>query len=381
MKKIFYYTVWDFTNYQSDGICKKILSQIKTFEKYGYQVDYSFYRNGDTYIRKNGEIIKIADYNPIWNKLFANKKLATYIKRNQYDAVYCRYACSDWFFIKFLKNCRKHSKGVKIAVEMPSYPYDQEINKDFLGRLFLAIDKLHRGGMKRFIDKVVTYSDDKYIFGVSTIRTKNGADFSEISLRKPDVQDNVVDIIAVATVSKWHGYDRLLEGLGQYYYNGGTRSILFHLVGGGHAEEMEALNAIVDKWKIQDHVIFYGPKYGQELDTIYDKCDLAAACFGFHRIGATLSSNLKSREYMAKGMPIIASVDIDVWQGREVPYFLKVPYDDSPINMQTVLNFYDELYQKWTGEEMARQIRQSAEKTCDIKATMKPVIDYFELEK
>lgn len=129
---------------------------------------------------------------------------------------------------------------------------------------------------------------------------------------------------------------------------------------------------------MQDHIIFYGRKDGNELDIIYDYCDLAAACFGFHRIGAKLSSNLKSREYLAKGLPIISSVDIDVLQVADnTKYFLKVPYDDTPINIEEIIKFYDQIYQGKTRLEIASEIRHFAKGICDINVVLKPVVDYF----
>lgn len=40
--KILYLSTWDFTNEESDGVCKKIYSQIAVFEKKGYEVDFIF---------------------------------------------------------------------------------------------------------------------------------------------------------------------------------------------------------------------------------------------------------------------------------------------------------------------------------------------------
>ena len=376
MKKLFFYTVWDFTNAESDGICKKIISQINVFEQYGYVVDYSFTRNGDTYIRKDGEIIKVASYNRIWNKLFANKQLALYIKKNKYDGIYCRYACADWYFIRFLKNSFQN-KNCKVIIELPSYPYDEEIRKDIIGKTFLMIDKFHRGRMKRYVDRVTVFSEDKKVFGIPSINTMNGIDFSRVSIRKPGSQMDVVNIITVATIANWHGYDRLLEGIGKYYEKGGKREVHFHLVGGGHAEEIERLKRIVKKHRIEEKVTFYGPKYGKELDAIYDKCDLAAECFGQHRKNVSGSSSLKSREYMAKGLPVITANNIDVLDGCPPEYCFKCPADETPVDIDSVLNFFDIIYHKKTKEELAKEIRQFAEQICDMKITMKPVADYF----
>lgn len=55
MKKLFFFSVVDFTNWETDGICKKILSQAKALRELGYAVDLCYTQNGDTYIDNGKE--------------------------------------------------------------------------------------------------------------------------------------------------------------------------------------------------------------------------------------------------------------------------------------------------------------------------------------
>lgn len=375
MKKIFFYTVWDFTHSETDGICKKIISQINALKNLGYEVDYSFVQDGKTYVRRNEKTtVKIADYNPIWNKLFANKKLAEYIKRNKYDGIYCRYACADWYFIKFLKNARKEKS--KIIVEIPSYPYDKEVKNTILGKTFLCIDKLHRKNMKKYIDKIATFSRDEEIFGIPTIEIVNGIDFSKIKMRQVCEMDNTINIIAVAAISKWHGYDRLIKGIGEYYKKGVDREIHFYVVGNG--EELENYKKIVCEYGIEEKVSFCGVMYGEKLDELYNKCTLAVEVLGGHRKDMQISSSLKGREYAAKGLPMITSMIIDIFENTNYPYLCKVSGDEKPINVSRMIEFHDKIYEGKSAQTVALEIRSYAERLCDMKVTMKPITDFFE---
>ena len=61
----------------------------------------------------------------------------------------------------------------------------------------------------------------------------------------------------------------------------------------------------------------------------------------------------------------------------EYPYYLRVPADDSPINIYDVVAFYDKVYSGKDKEEIANSIRAFAVEHFDFKVGLKPVIDYI----
>lgn len=63
-------------------------------------------------------------------------------------------------------------------------------------------------------------------------------------------------MIAVAGLAKWHGYDRILRGMGEYYKEGEKREVQFHIVGEG--SPIEEYKRIVEKYEIAEHVTFNG---------------------------------------------------------------------------------------------------------------------------
>ena len=74
--------------------------------------------------------------------------------------------------------------------------------------------------MNGVVDRIYTYSEDNQIWGIPTICSSNGIDFDLVSIRKVEKKRESINLIAVAGLAKWHGYDRILRGMGEYYKEG-----------------------------------------------------------------------------------------------------------------------------------------------------------------
>ncbi|OJF94676.1 glycosyltransferase [Alkalibacterium sp. 20] len=152
------------------------------------------------------------------------------------DIIYTRYASSDFQFVKFLKNVKRINPKIIILIEIPTYPYDFKISNT-IGRLPIKTkDRLNRKRIHSYVDYVLTYSKDEKIFKINTLELSNFVN-TELTLPKMPSKntDTVINIIAVANFNYWHGYDRFLVGLYEYYKNNSDekRKIVFHLIGDG----------------------------------------------------------------------------------------------------------------------------------------------------
>ena len=146
-------------------------------------------------------------------------------------------------------------------------------------------------------------------------------------------------MIGVAEVHLWHGYDRMMTGLGEYYKNErNPRDIYFHIVGGVHPYRMKTdFVPIIEKYGIQDKVVFHGQLFGDELTNVFNRCQFAIGSLGRHRSGITVIKTLKNREYATRGIPFIYSEQDSDFDHQ--PYVLKAPADESPINIQQIIDF------------------------------------------
>lgn len=375
MKRLIYITFVDFKSERFNGVIKKIKTQISVFENSNIEVICITQYGNDVYVLKSNEEPKI-----VKNGLNINKRkilcrtVEEFVKNEDVDYCYFRFQFFCNNVLKTLKTFR--TRGIKTVIEIPTYPYEQELYQQGVRGLFkLICDKLYRKNIFKYVDRIVTYSDDKEIFGVKTINTANGVDFSKISPRKLKSSDNSINIIAVASMFKWHGYDRFIKGLSAYYKNGGIRDVHLHLVGDGN--EMSFYKSLITQLNLNDKITVYGTLTGIKLDEIYDKCDLGLSMLALHRKKMSNISSLKSIEYAAKGVPFITGCEENAFSD-DFCYKLKIPSDETNIEVNSIINFYDEIYKKGISKKhIVEKIRSYAMNKCDVNITMKPVIDFF----
>ena len=340
------------------GISKKIHYQVKGLRENGHDVRlcyYGFAENGHRCRYVDNIVIK--DYGTgKWagiRQRLDYKCIYDYCIQNNIQFVYARcFQNANPWLINFFKQLTK--AGIHSVTEIPTYPYDAEfVGFPFQTRMNLKIDQLFRHKLYAQMDAVVTFSDAKEIFGQRTINISNGVDFDSIPLHQPSAinhQPSELHLIGVAEVHYWHGYDRLIAGIGEYYKNGGKRDVFFHIVGGVASCEMhDSMHApgyieLMEKYHVKDRVIFHGQLFGDELDAVFNQCQFAIGSLARHRSGITVIKTLKNREYATRGIPFIYSEQDSDFD--EQPYVLKIPADESPVDMNKIWNFMDSFQMK-----------------------------------
>lgn len=359
-----YYIVYNpLSEVNDSGVWKKIKAQIQTLNNAGLETTLL-----------NCSCSKSNLFHKIQRKLnpcyFVNNISEEFFSGDFY---FIRYSLSSIPFVGLLKKIRRYCKG-KIIIEIPTYPYYGEF-KGGLIQISLLIDKILSRQLKKYVDRIATYSAHKIIFNISAMQIVNGIDCSLIPVkRKTNRENNSLHFVAVAAFANWHGYDRLLEGLNNYYKQDLSINIYIHFVGVG--PESEAYRNLVQEYDLSKYVVFHGLLFNEKLTEIFNMADIAICSLGCHRIGITMGSFLKSREYLSRGMPMISSTKIDILPG-DYKYCLYVPEDESPIDIQSIVQFYCDLLNEENISEISLEIRRFAEKYCDISGTMKPVIDYL----
>ena len=155
--------------------------------------------------------------------------------------------------------------------------------------------------------------------------------------RKPDSD---IHLIGVASIAYWHGYDRVIEGIYKYYdQHPNARKVFFHIIGDSLDSESMRYKKIAEQYDLRSYIKFHGKKFHKDLDDLFNEADIAVGCLGCHRKGMSYSKSLKNREYAARGLPFFYS-DIDsAFEGQD--FILKVPPNDTPININDVISFLD----------------------------------------
>ncbi len=345
------------------GVYKKVRSQISALGKYFNMEHFlgNITESFDFTTLRDRILVKL----PFNASIYKWKFKEDFLK---YDFIYFRRAYTDSTVIKLFKAIKKRKPDMKILFEVHTYPYDDGWSfKEFPYKIK---DEWNRKKLKKYVDRIVVVGEgyDK-IFNVPVINIKNGIDFNTIPCN-PINTTNDINMISVSSYNERHGWDRIIEGMIDYYKNNGKREMTLHLVGPGvPASLINKVNNSI----IKDRVIFYGSKGGKDLDEIFAKCNFAVDSLALHRMNLEFCSSLKSREYSARGLPFISCSLMD-YLPIEKGYYLKVDSNEKPINIKQMIEFFDNIYKK---NDIESEIRKFALSTCDMSITMKPVIDYL----
>lgn len=329
-----------------NGISKKIHYQVSALKECNVETHLCYIHiDNDGYQRRmiddkvlenighgvKGKIKKRVDYSAILN----------YIEINNINLIYIRsFHNANPFLISFVKQASK--MGVKALLEIPTYPYDNEyIALPLSSRIQLFIDKLYRRKLADNIFRIVTFSNETNIFGAKTINISNGIDFDAIKIKETINYPNIITLISVAEIHIWHGFDRLLKGLAEYYNVKRDIEVRYEIIGYGDEREISKLKNYIIQNKLENYVTFHGPQYGKSLDDLFNHASVGIASLGRHRSGITNIKTLKNREYAARGIPFIYSeIDDDF---EEKPYIMKVNADESPISILDIIAFYEKV--------------------------------------
>lgn len=343
------------------GVEKKIKSQIDIFNKNKLEVDRII-------IQSKNKINKIITRLPFFYKKYKLENI------EKYKYIYIRKPLIDKGLILELERIKKINNNIKILLEIPTYPYDKEL-MNLIDYTSLLKERIWRKKLHKYVDRIVTYSQDKYIYGIKTIGISNGINIKQIQPINP-IKHSEINIIAVAVFSNWHGYDRFIKGMYNYYKLKNNQKVILHLVGEGNS--LNLYKDMAKKYNIEDKIVFYGKKEGAELDDIYNKCDIALDAMGRHRSGVYYNSSLKGKEYAAKGIPIISGVHTELDNESNFKYYYRVPADESVINVEKVVEIYNNIYNSGVSrEEIIRYIREYALNNFDMNYAFKSVIDYI----
>lgn len=326
------------------GISKKIYAQYEALKKCGLEIKICNQKI------VNGYLCYTIDGEKIIDKLGSGMKahlglyyryngIQQYILDNNIKFVYIRYIhIANPLFLLFLR--RLHNNGIKIFLEIPTYPYDGEVkNGSCIKRFQMFIERHSRRFFHYYVDRIVTFSRDESIFRIPTVRISNGLDMDQVPCKK-QVSHQGFRLICVAMFKEWHGLDRLIEGLRHYYRDTPVGKEVYLTVVGDGDSYFQTCRELVNSYSLTKYVSFVGVKSGAELDELFDLSDLAVGCLACHRKNIYEVLSLKNVEYAARGIPFVYSENNRDFDQRE--YVYRVAPDESPINIESLIRFVDE---------------------------------------
>lgn len=349
------------------GVYKKIQSQVQAFNNLGIEMRYIGVNSYnieylDEKINFDAKHLKGHEF---YKWLIKNKKLIL----NSYDFVYLRYSFSNPYMFKFAKIAKENN--LKVFIEIPTYPYKDEIKNTPKNIIYKKIDDLLWKFNNKYIDRLVLTTDIDELFGIKAINIFNGINSKDIYEVERKKGKDIVNLIGVANISAWHGYDRVIKGLGDYYKNSVKQEVNFYLVGEG--AEKENLIEISKANLVEKYVHFLGAKFGTELDKIYNNMDIGVSSLALFRAGGG-HDPIKSKEYVAKGIPVVIGYK-DRALSSELPFVIQIAEDNSNVIINDILKKYNEL------QLSSIEISQFARENLTWESQIVKIVNYINLNK
>lgn len=306
-KKLSYYS---YGSENFPGVMKKIDNTVKAAQNLGLQAEHKAYKSADKYKSLKAMLIDDA------------------------DIIFIRFS----FLIQtilFPIVLMKRLQGKKIIIDVPT-------------PRVIALNEMRGGQAKNLKFKIVwnyifsswilfpsnliiQYAEESNFFSFGlrnkTLKMGNGILIDDsIKIVAQKKHTNKINLIAVASIAFWHGYDRLLKAMALARKNHPNIDINLTLVGDG--ELLPELKQLAEKLDLNTKVRFTGALYGQELEAVYEGANIGISSFGLFRKGLDEASDLKTREYIAKGLCVLgAGKDPDFPESS--PYRFLVPNNES----------------------------------------------------
>lgn len=193
---------------------------------------------------------------------------------------------------------------------------------------------------------------------VNFIYNRDGADCEHVVPRSADADRSgkirLLFMKGSSMAQPWSGIDRLIQSIA---------------AGGKGRFELYITGKVIDEdWKKYDFVKLTGRLSSEDLRILTDKVDLGVSNLANYLIGFNETTNLKSREYFACGLPFIQANSMpDVDGTYAAQYYLKLPNDSTLIDMDLVHDFAMKMR---SDRDHVQQMRKFAEEHLDWRVTV-----------
>ncbi len=170
----------------------------------------------------------------------------------------------------------------------------------------------------------------------------------------------------------WHGLDRLVGAVLDYWKRGGPIKVKVHFVGSFSATNIPGTE------KYPGSFVFYGKRSREEINALIPEMNLAVAPLALHRKGLDDTSAIKTVEYTFKGLPFIISYPDSGFDEVEAArsFILRVSDDDGIFDFDKVVSFARRMTESRT--ETLDYMKTYAERHLTWQVKMREYIEFVE---
>lgn len=321
----------------------KFDGQLRAFEKLGFDVYYLAFDERHFYLMHGEEKTVLGKTHfalPGYFHTLCYQDLYTHARKvlEKMDFSYVYRRSSPEMPATFRLARAIGRSDARFLYEYPTFPLGTEKSMSLLRSVYSKFNSALRRYIESMTDVYVLIGEDAggSYNGKPAVNISNGIDLDVIPARDRRPDPDAVHILALASMSYWHGYDRLIRSLAAYR---GSEHVVIHMVGPNDGGSVPEWKALTEELGLGDRVLFHGSKSGPELDELFDLCDIGVNSLGMYRKGFSVTSELKSREYAARGLPFVCSVDDPALEHAAEPMWLRVSNDDSIPDMERIVQF------------------------------------------
>jgi hypothetical protein len=301
--------------------------------------------------------------------------LASTAALESYDVVLLRYPTAlDLDPLAYLRSTRAKVVVVYHTKEVPEL-LSREKSVGILTRA--AFEWIGGSRIRAHVDGVLGVTDEirRYAMGrarrqVPSRTIANGIDVAAVRRTGfVPFDGNELKLLFVASSqAPWHGLDRLLAALETY--RGGPRIVL-DVIGGG-SRGKPGTEEQLGRATVRHH----GHLSGGALDRVFEGATLAVSSLAMFRAGLSQACVLKTREYVARGIPFVYAYD-DVDLAPELPFALQLANDATELRMEPILAFAEAVSRTTGGApEISNEMRAFAEAKLDWRVKMVEFHDF-----
>lgn len=355
----------------------KFDGQMRGAEALGHEVYYMGYDRKCTYLihRQQKKVIKKIWFGN-WKQYIHTKafmdlydSVRRVVKKEKFDVVYLRRCPLSYNGYRMCMDIVR--SGAKLVEEIPTYPGGGERRQGTLRELFLDYSRHWWRKVHPHLSLYTLIGDKENFIGeIPAINIENGTDVDLFPMRQPNFDKEKIHLLALASMSTWQGYDRIINGIAQLDPSE-REQVVLHMVGGEGNGGLAQWTALTAKLELKDQVVFHGVKTGAELDLIFNQADVGIGTLGLYRKNFTYSSILKIREYCARGLPFVYAGDDPAFSSA-LPFCVQVTNDDTLIDVRQVIDFARKMRSM---PEIPAQMRQHAKENMTWETQIKKIMD------
>lgn len=268
-------------------------------------------------------------------ELVGAERLAAWIGEHPWDLVLVRADERSAGARAALRSARERGSAVvaevptahrTVAREIARSPLTPRLRARYLWRLVGA------SGLWREADLVLETMPDSALWRLARRRRPgltltNGVDLERLELAAGWRERGTLRLVAAASPAHWNGYERVVAALPAL-----PRAQLTLL---GSREPYARVLDLADRLGVADRVLAPGHLDGAAYTAALRDADVGVSSLALHRIGGGALSPLKTRDYLASGLPVLVTGDDpDLCDGP--PFVFRVPAGDAPVDLPAV---------------------------------------------